>query len=200
MKHLHAFHGAHLGACACLLLLFGCFGGGTPLEVRRVRPVLPETNDTPPPVGECFDLHLEPVRSSTALGEPVCWTRADGRTGCYEDLRWQDLPATVIERSLSMALFAEGWCRRVRRGDAPELIIELVAFGERSDSHEVEIEFAWQLWLDDAAQDHALRVQVPLREAGDAGLAQAMGQAVREACRSLRDDLLVLLHLAAENG
>lgn len=175
---------------ACLAFgLGGCalFSKGEVKTRRYFSPDLPAATLVDAPAGSALELRLGRVTASAYIAERIMFRESDHEVGFYDDRLWTEKPEAYLRRALSRVLFEEQGLRRVVRGAAPTLEVELISFEEvMAPVHLGRVKLAFSLSDERIVSiQQTLSVERPIAAstpvAEPSAVAQAMGEALREA-------------------
>jgi ABC-type uncharacterized transport system auxiliary subunit len=141
----------------------------------------------PSRVAAGLPLTLRHVRAPGYFSERIVWRRSDVEVGFYDDRRWSEPPAAIVERGLARELFVASGISRTEE-KAPSLDVSVTGFEEVvTPEHEARVTLA--LLLRDAGGRTLLETTVSERRPvlgrdDPAAFANAMDQALGAALRS----------------
>ncbi len=165
-----------------VIALGGCLLPAPPPPPRYFAPDAPARDPAASPVA----VRLGVVQSPLYLREAITWRRGD-EYGFYEQRRWAELPATVVERALSRELYASDRPYADVPVDAPLVSVELRAFEEvLAPTHEARVALAVRV-----ADARCVRLRStfaaarPLEGDDPAALARGIGEALDEVVRAV---------------
>lgn len=174
------FAGARPLSLAALLLLgaSACLSPREPATPRWFHPALPAVTAAAA-ASDAPALRLRPVTASRQLGLQISWRSSDVEFGSYDQLRWTETPAAVMEAGLTGALFETGALRRTSRTKANTLSVTLRRFDQQLKpalSAQVELVVLLENDAGDALLDATYAGQSALSSDDPQELARALGQ------------------------
>jgi cholesterol transport system auxiliary component len=186
------------------MLLVGLASSGCAL-LTKSDPVVPryfspEVADSPSRAKSAGDaprlsLRLGRVGGSSYLKERMVYREPSHEFGFREECRWTERPEVYLQRALEGSLFEDGGMRRSLQSTAPTLTADLVEFEEvRGSAPHVRLRLAYALHDDRAVFfEHTVVIERPVGEGPEAArpdrVAAALGDALKEAVRRVRDDV-----------
>ena len=129
-------------------------------------------------------LRLARVRSASYLGERMVWRTSDVERGLYEQRRWTEPPASMLEEALARSLFqGETGLQRSESGSVALLDAKLLVFDEVvGPPHEAEVRVSVQVTNPGglAMLDQTFGARAPIADQQPSSTARAMGVALQE--------------------
>jgi cholesterol transport system auxiliary component len=181
---------ARIAGWVCLALSLNACALFSKGEVPVRRYYSPEPPPSKPVAAEphsSFELRLGRVTASANISERINYRESANEVGFYYDRIWTEKPEAYLRRGLTHALFEEKGLRRVVRGAAPTLDVELVSFEEvLAPLHVGRVTVAFSLSDERVVSlQQTLTVERPIASgeaiAEGSAVAQAMGTALRDA-------------------
>jgi len=133
------------------------------------------------------ELRLGRVTAGAFIGERIMFRESEHEVGLYDDRSWTEKPDAYLRRALSRVLFEELGLRSVMRGAGPTLDVELISFEEvKSPRHLGRVKLAFSLRDERVVSlQQTLSVERPIASAAPEAVAQALGEALRDAVYEL---------------
>lgn len=187
-----------LGLNACAL-----FSKGEVPVRRYYSPDLPAAVPAVEPAPPGVELRLGRVTAGPQLAERIMLRESAHEVVFYDDRIWTEKPEAYLRRGLTRVLFEEAGCRRVVRGAAATLDVELIAFEEvKAPLHVGRVKVAFTLSDERLVSvQQTLSVERPVAvstpEAEASAVAQAMGEALRDAIYAISGRVVADLANAA---
>ncbi len=120
-----ATRGLALGTLLLLPTLSGCLGGSSEDHFLRLfRPVVPPSTATR--AATTTPISIRRIYAASHLTELIEWQKDDIEYGHYDEMRWIESPARIVEREILCELFETRGVQAGIGGD--EIEVELLAF------------------------------------------------------------------------
>lgn len=145
------------------------------------------------------ELRLGRVTAAASIAERIMYRTSDHEVGFYDDRLWTEKPDAYLRRALSRVLFEEQGLHSVMRGAGPTLDVELLRFEEvMAPQHVGRVKVAFALSDERVVSlQQTFLVDRPIADASPEAVAQAMGEALRDAVDAIAGHVTADLAAAA---
>ncbi len=186
------------------LMLNGCalFSKGDVPMRRYFSPDLPSNAAKDAPRSNA-ELRLGRVTGAQTIAERIIFRESEHEVGFYDDRLWTEKPELYLRRGLARVLFEEQGLRSVMRGAGPTLDVELIRFEEvKTPQHVARVKVSFALSDERVVSlQQTLSFEKPVapstKETEASAVAQAMGEALREAVDEISNRVIADLSKTA---